>query len=72
MKVILFPCYNFDYEYLKMKSDTQIYEVAKRSEESTDDSEPHAYIYDSLNDFTDDLNYDYIDLENNFVMFVNV
>lgn len=72
MKVILFPCHNFDYEYLKMKSDIQIYEVAKRSEESTDDSKPHAYIYDSLNEFTDDLNYDYIDLENNFVMFVNV
>lgn len=72
MKAILFPYYNFNYDYLKKQTDKEILEVAKLSEESTDDSEPHACIYDSLNDFTDDLYYNYIDLENNFVMFVNI
>lgn len=75
MKAILFPYYNFDYEYLKKQTDKEIYEAAKKSAESIDDSEPRAFIFDSITDFMDDINtvgINYLDLENNFVMFVNV
>lgn len=65
MKILGFSIEKYDRDYLDKLTDVQLNEIALNDNEDT-------FIYDDVRSFTDCLNGEFVDVDNNWVYPVNV
>lgn len=65
MKILGFSIEKYDRDYLDKLTDVQLNEIALSDDED-------AFIYDDVRSFTDHLNGEFVDVDNNWIYPINV
>ena len=65
MKILTFSVDVYERSYLDTLTDAQLYEIALSDSENT-------FIYDGVRSFTNEVNDDMVDTENNWIYAINI